>query len=154
MKRLAGLLAIIVAATPAFAAGPTIVLAAKGVQIYNCTRAGETYAWTFTVPEAALTDAAGQPAGRHFGGPSWQAEDGSLVVGEPLASSPAPGGGAIPWIVLRAKDHKGAGRFASVSYVVRSDTTGGLPPPAGCDAAHAGAEVRVGYAATYTFFNG
>lgn len=155
MTRFASILAALVAANPAFAADQqAIVLAAKGVQIYGCARVGETHAWRLTAPEATLTDTAGHLAGRHFAGPSWQAEDGSVVVGEPLVASPAPGDGAIPWIVLRAKDHKGDGRFATVAYVVRSATMGGLAPAAGCDAAHAGAETRVDYSATYTFFPG
>ena len=153
VKWLAGILATLVTAKSAFAADPSaFVLAGKGVQIYRCARVGETYAWRLTGPEATLTDAAGQPAGHHFAGPSWQAEDGSIVVGEPLVTSRAPGGGAIPWIVLRAKDHKGDGRFAAVTYIIRSATMGGLAPAAGCDAAHVGAETRVDYNATYTFF--
>lgn len=155
MKRFAGILAAFVVATPALAAEqPVIVLSAKGVQIYACVRTGETHAWKLTGPEASLTDASGHPAGRHFAGPSWQAEDGSIVVGESLVASQAPDGGAIPWIVLRAKDHKGEGRFATVAYVIRSATVGGLAPASGCDAAHVGAESRVNYNATYTFFPG
>ena len=155
MKLFASILAALVTANSAFAADQSaIVLTAKGVQIYACARAGETYAWKLTQPEATLTDAAGHPAGRHFAGPSWQAEDGSVVVGEPLVASQAPGGGAIPWVVLRAKDHKGDGRFATVAYVIRSATMGGLAPATGCDAAHIGAESRVDYNATYTFFPG
>ena len=155
MKRFAGILAVLVAGTPALAADQSaIVLAGKGVQIYGCARIGNTYVWKLTAPEADLTDAAGHPVGRHFAGPSWQAEDGSVVVGEPLVASQAPGGGAIPWIVLRAKEHKGEGRFATVAYVVRSATVGGLAPVDGCDAPHAGAEKHVEYTATYTLFPG
>ena len=155
MKRFPIIAAAVVIAYPALGADqPAIVLDAKGVQIYGCALAGETYAWRLTAPEAALTDAAGQPAGRHYAGPSWQALDGSVVVGEPLVASPAPDGGAIPWIVLRARDHTGNGTFAAVAYVIRTATMGGLAPAAGCDAAHAGAESRVDYHATYTFFPG
>ncbi len=70
--------------------------------------------------------------------------------------SPArlPKAGAIPWLVLRAKSHAGDGLFAKVAYIVRSATEGGSAPTAGCDAAHVGAEARVGYRATYTFFPG
>jgi len=155
MKRFASILAVFAAASPAFAADQSaIILTAKGVQVYGCTHLGASYAWKLTGPEATLTDAAGNPAGRHFAGPSWQAADGSVVVGDPLVASQAPGNNAIPWIVLRAKDHKGSGQFATVSYVVRSATIGGLAPEPGCDAAHVGAESRVDYSATYTFFPG
>jgi hypothetical protein len=155
MRRFASILAMFAAASPAFAADqPAIVLAAKGVQVYGCTHVGESYAWKLIGPEAILTDAAGHPAGRHFAGPSWQAADGSVVVGDPLVASQAPSNNAIPWIVLRAKDHKGSGQFATVAYVVRSATIDGLAPESGCDAAHVGVESRVDYSATYTFFPG
>lgn len=154
MKRLLGILTAFFVANPAMAADQAaIVLAAKGVQIYGCARSGETYAWKLTGPEAFLTDVYGHPAGRHFAGPSWQAKDGSVVVGEALVASSAPGGGAIPWIVLRAKQHNGDGQFAAVAYIVRSATKGGLAPATGCDDAHVGAERRVNYRATYTFFS-
>ena len=136
------------------AGGTAIVLLGRGVQIYRCTAAEAGYAWRLTAPEAVLTNADGHRVGHHFAGPSWQAEDGSTVTGEPLAASQAPQAEAIPWLVLRAKTHAGDGLFAGVSYIVRSATVGGTAPAAGCDPAHADAETRVGYSATYTFFPG
>ncbi|GJG85986.1 hypothetical protein tb265_11670 [Gemmatimonadetes bacterium T265] len=133
---------------------PAIVLVGTGVQIYGCAASNGAYAWRLKAPDAVLTDSAGHRVGRHFAGPSWQADDGSTVVGEPLVASPAPRPGAIPWLVLRAKSHSGTGVFAGVSYIVRSMTTGGVAPAGGCDAAHADAEARVDYTATYTFFPG
>ena len=57
-----------------------MIVAAKGVQIYEC-RAGKDavagYEWVFVAPEAALFDARGNPIGRHGAGPQWQANDGS-----------------------------------------------------------------------------
>jgi hypothetical protein len=53
---------------------------------------------------------------------------------------------------LRAKSNEGAGAFASVKYIQRLDTVGGIAPSAGCDAAHAGAEARVDYSANYDFY--
>ena len=44
------------------------------------------------------------------------------------------------------------GLLDKVAYVVRSGTAGGAAPATGCDAAHANAESRVPYSATYTFF--
>lgn len=136
------------------AGGSAIVLLGKGVQIYGCTRAEAGYAWTLKAPDAVLSDADGHSIGHHFAGPSWQAEDGSTVTGELLATSQAPQAGAIPWLVLRARTHAGDGLFAGVSYIVRSATQGGTAPATGCDPAHADAEARVGYSATYTFFPG
>ncbi|HUB90828.1 MAG TPA: DUF3455 domain-containing protein [Dyella sp.] len=127
---------------------------AKGVQIYSCKGAGGSYAWALKAPDASLSDAKGHALGKHFAGPSWQAEDGSVVVGEPLNVSPSPDPGAVTWLVLRAKSHTGQGDMASVQYIVRTRTEGGVAPPTGCDAAHAGAEVRVPYSAVYLFFRG
>ncbi len=100
-----------------------------------------------------LTDASGKAVGRHFAGPSWQATDGSTVVGEVEATGAAPQPGDVPWLVLRAKAHSGSGVLAAVTFVVRSATQGGAAPATGCDAAHAGAEARIDYHATYMFFS-
>ena len=69
-----------------------------------------------------------------------------------LVASQAPQATAIPWLVLAAKAHQGAGLFANVAYITRSLTEGGAAPASGCDAAHAGREVPVSYQATYVFF--
>lgn len=134
------------------AAGSAVALQGQGVQIYACEQVSGAFRWNLRAPEATLHDSGGAVVGRHFAGPTWQASDGSTVVGEAVASSPAPGMAAVPWLVLRAKAHAGEGAFASVAYVVRADTKGGLAPAAGCDQARAGAESRVPYSATYIFF--
>ncbi len=136
----------------AHAAAPAIVLLGKGAQVYACAQTEAGYAWRLKAPDAILLDPAGRQVGRHFAGPSWQAEDGSTVVGAAVATSPAPQAGAIPWLVLTAKSHAGEGVFSGIQYIVRSATEGGVAPAAGCDADHAGAESRVEYSATYTFF--
>lgn len=135
-------------------AGARLLLAAgaDGVQIYACEPQGNGLAWVFKAPEAALFEAGGRQIGRHFAGPSWQAEDGSTVVGEVVAKADAPGGGAVPWLLLRAKAHNGEGGFAAVAFIERLDTKGGLAPAGGCDAAHRGAEARMRYSATYRFY--
>lgn len=127
---------------------------AKGVQIYSCKAAGNRYAWILKGPDAILSDAKGQAIGKHFAGPSWQAADGSVVVGEAVNASPSPDAGAVAWLVLHAKSHSGNGDMASVQYIVRTRTEGGVAPATGCDAAHASAEVRVPYSAVYLFFRG
>ena len=131
-------------------------LQGRGVQIYRCTSSATGTAWVLLGPDATLTDTTGRPVGHHSIGPSWQAADGSIVVGELLASgSPAiPGtpATAAPWLVLRATSHAGAGRFDAVTYVTRTRTAGGTAPTTGCDTAHVAAEVRVYYSATYTLF--
>jgi hypothetical protein len=133
---------------------PAIEAFGKGVQIYSCKATNGVYAWSLKAPDASLLDAKGQAIGKHFAGPSWQANDGSIVVGEALNASPSPDAGAIPWLVLHAKSHSGAGIMSTVQYIVRTRTEGGVAPSSGCDAAHVGHEVRVPYNAVYQFFRG
>ncbi|MEX1828867.1 DUF3455 domain-containing protein [Luteibacter sp. CQ10] len=125
---------------------------ADGVQIYTCTAKAGSYAWQLKAPEATLKDAKGNVVGKHFAGPTWQSSDGSSVVGEALNTSPSPDAGAVAWLVLRAKAHEGAGSMATVEFVVRTRTEGGVAPGSGCDAAHAGSDVRIPYRAVYLFF--
>ena len=137
---------------PAWAAATVLDLRGEGVQIYACAASPQGAGWRLQGPEASLLDASGKTVGRHFAGPSWQARDGSTVVGEVLASGASPRPGAVPWLVLRAKFHAGQGAFAAIGSIVRIRTQGGLAPPIGCDAAHLGAQSRVGYQATYLLF--
>jgi uncharacterized protein DUF3455 len=143
--------------TLAVPAGNTLAfeLRAEGVQIYSCAAAPGAAgpAWAFQAPQATLVDDRGQPAGDHHGGPTWDALDGSSVVGAKLeAATPDPA--AIPWLLLRAASHAGRGRMADVTFVQRIQTTGGLAPSQGCDAAAIGTVVRVPYRAAYCFYRG
>ena len=128
---------------------------AQGVQIYACEATPEaptTFAWTFKAPEAELRNARGQVVATHFAGPTWQGNDGSTVVAAVVARADAPSKKAIPWLLLEAKSHTGSGVFSTITYIQRLDTKGGIAPGKGCDAAHANAETRVPYEATYAFY--
>ena len=157
LNRLNGIVAVMLAAAcimPRAASAASVVeLQGRGVQIYSCAASATGFAWKLKAPEATLFDTLGQVSGRHFAGPSWQANDGSVVVGEILASGSGDAG-TIPWLLLRAKTHAGQGIFAAVGYIVRGHTTGGVPPTAGCDARRQAAEIRVPYRADYIFFPG
>lgn len=127
---------------------------ARGAQVYVCQAgddAAATLAWSLKAPEAELTDDRGTTIGKHYAGPTWEATDGSKVVGQKKAQADAPEAGAIPWLLVMAKANEGAGVMARVKTIQRVDTHGGKAPGEGCDAAHAGAEVRVPYTATYYF---
>jgi hypothetical protein len=129
-----------------------LAVPAKGVQIYACNKnAAGAYAWTFKSPEAELDNSAGKPIGKHYGGPTWEGSDGGKVVGAVKASAPAPGGNAIPWLLLDVKSRDGAGQFTQAAAILRVNTVGGQVPAAGCDEAHAGSEQRVPYTAVYYF---
>jgi hypothetical protein len=131
---------------------PYLAVPAKGAQIYVCNKndAG-AYAWTFKAPEAELADAAGKTIGKHYGGPTWDGSDGGKVVGAVKASAPAPGGNAIPWLLLDIKSRDGSGQFTQAAGILRVQTVGGLAPTTACNETHVGTEQRVSYTATYYF---
>ena len=135
----------------------TRMLHATGVQIYQCTASSQSpprYGWVLQAPAADLSDRSGKDIGRHYEGPTWEADDGSKVVGELVAHLDAPGTNAIPWLLLRAKSNTGKGMFAKVQSIQRLHTIGGLVPQSACDAAHAGQRTRVAYSADYYFYSG
>lgn len=127
--------------------------AARGVQIYECRKAGAgASAWVFVAPEAELLDARGQRVGRHGAGPYWAADDGSRIVGKLLARADAPGNDAIAWLLLSTQSSGGPGLLSRVSHVQRIHTEGGMAPRTGCDAAHLGQQAHVPYRADYRLF--
>jgi hypothetical protein len=130
-----------------------IALRGTGAQVYTCEASPSGFAWRLKSPDATLMDGTGAEIGHHFAGPSRQARDGSTVVGEVVDSDPAPQPSSIPWLLLRAKSHSASGAFASIGYIARIQTEGGLAPANGCDATHTGAERRVPCSALYVFFS-
>jgi hypothetical protein len=131
----------------------SMVVPAKGVQVYECRASqGGAHEWAFVGPEADLFDTRGMKIGRHYAGPSWEAFDGSKILGSVKASTTAPDEGAIAWLLLGAKSVGPEGTFSDVSSVRRVHTTGGIAPDSGCSAAAAGTMVRVPYTADYYFF--
>jgi Protein of unknown function (DUF3455) len=132
-------------------AGHQVVLdvVGKGVQIYDCPAAGA--AWTFREPAAVLHGRGHRPVGIHFRGPTFEAFDGSSVLGTPDGSAPAPDPTrAIPWLRLKAVSTQGDGVLARVDYVQRIETRGGVAPTGSCDPA-TDRTVAVPYRARYVF---
>jgi hypothetical protein len=129
------------------------VLHADGVQIYECMPTKDYgHAWTLKAPEARLVDVATRrDMGRHYGGPSWEAPDGSRIVGQLKARADAPDAHAIPWLLIDARSVAADGSFAAVRSVQRVDTVGGKAPAGPCNA---GATARVPYQAVYRFYRG
>lgn len=137
--------------------GQVRTLSAKGdgVQIYECAPAKDDpthFAWTLKSPEATLRDESGKSIGKHYAGPTWEALDGSKVVGELVTKVDAPDGLSIPWLLLRAKAGTGSGIFSDIVSIQRIRTSGGKAPAAGCDAVQAGKEARVPYSAVYRYY--
>lgn len=128
------------------AMGKTVLEAqGKGVQIYSCV----DEKWLLKAPDAKLLDASGKVIGRHFAGPTWQLEDGSVVKGALISSKPAPDGASAPWLELKAVPASGSGKFAEVAFIRRTETQGGAAPARTC---HAGETERVPYTAKYSFY--
>jgi hypothetical protein len=128
---------------------------AEGVQVYECKPSENDptkFEWASQGPDATLFDDRGEKAGTHTSGPTWEATDGSKVVAVKKAASPAPGGRAIPWLLLEVKSHEGAGVFSKLTYIQRVETWAGLPPAEGTNKENAGKQMRVKYEATYRFY--
>lgn len=132
-----------------------LVAHAVGVQIYACNAAPGGYRWDFVAPQAELFDGNGKLIGSHFGGPTWQAKDGSRVIGQRVDGVTVDPT-AIPWLLLSAKS-TAAGfdgdRFTGTSFIQRIATTGGLAPAsAECNESTAGSTDEVAYTADYAFW--
>ena len=137
---------------------PFLLGHATGTQNYTCQPSSTSatgYAWTLVAPSATLVDDKGKLIATHYGGPTWQARDGSTVMGarvDGVTKSPD----AIPWLLLRAKSPAlgpdGGDRLTATTYIQRVNTTGGVAPATGCDATTVGAAVNVPYTADYYIY--
>ena len=121
---------------------------AKGVQIYKWNG----FMWSFVGPEATLyaeENFFGE-VGNHGFGPHWTGKSGSRVKAARVQNTGCrPDPDAIEWLLLKTTETSGSGIFGRVSYIQRTNTTGGTAP------AEAGMlnEVReVPYTAEYYFY--
>lgn len=108
------------------------------------------HAWTFVAPVATLYDQNKAVVGKYYGGPTWEAADGSKVSGKQLGTAPG-GAGNIPLQLVQASPAIGMGAMSGVSYIQRLNTRGGVPADLPCSMTNAGAEQKVGYQADYIF---
>jgi hypothetical protein len=120
---------------------------ASGHQIYTC----DGSKWTLSGPDATLFNDKGQKLGLHFAGPTWQWSDGSRVTAKPVASA-TPDPDSIPWLLLTATGHTGAGVMMDVSSIQRLQTKGGKAPTNGCGASEKGHKAAITYTANYYFY--
>jgi hypothetical protein len=131
-------------------------------QIYRCdaTPNGSTqFTWTFVRPTATLTGDNGQVIATHFAGPggatepTWQATDGSKVVGsQPVRFAQT---GTIPLLRLTGTPKPvggDGGRLGATTFIQRVNTKGGVADPAQCNADKVGTELPVPYSADYYFW--
>jgi hypothetical protein len=124
----------------------------KGDQIYTCKSQSAQFGWTLKAPDAQLFDQKEQLFGKHFAGPTWQANDGSRVTGKAAASVASPDAESIPWLLVKVISHDGKGILSRATTIQRLNTKGGKAPADGCDADHLNQEVRVNYSADYLFY--
>ena len=125
---------------------------ARGDQVYTCKSDAAQFTWTLKAPDARLFDKNGKPFGKHFAGPSWEANDGSRVTGKAVANAPSPDADSIPWLLVNILSHDGKGVLSRATSIQRLNTKGGKAPASGCDASHVGQEVRTPYSADYLFY--
>jgi hypothetical protein len=128
-----------------------MTLSASGVQIYSCEfDAQHRLGWVFRSPQATLFDASGHAVVRHGAGPSWQAEDGSRIVGKVLAQRPSGTQASIPQLLLQTHSTAASGMLSAVRYVQRVQTVGGVMPAAPCSTQ--GESGSSPYLANYVFY--
>ncbi len=128
----------------------------QGVQLYGCALKGANHVWTFQSPDAKLLDPSTHAIlGLHSAGPTWVWNDGSAVSGTVLRTQASTEADSAPWLLLRAKPlGTKQGKLTPIVFVRRSETHGGLAPPAhDCNVAHENKVTAVPYSALYTFYS-
>jgi hypothetical protein len=122
---------------------------ATGVQIYVCAAKPDGgFEWKLRAPDAEVVNESNEKL-RHYAGPTWEAADGSKVVGEVKAKAQVDAA-TIPWLLLGAKANAGSGLLTHARWIQRLDTKGGKAPDAGCTSKDTeNVESRVPYTAVY-----
>ena len=136
-----------------------LIAPATGFQIYICRPDAEGKpAWILKAQQAELSDEQRKIIGKHFGGPTWQLNDGSQLTGKMVAKVDAPDARAIPWLLLTVTSNSGKGALSSVTSIQRVNTVGGLAPenlpPASAECSQSSGEVvfKSSYSADYYFY--
>jgi len=132
-----------------------LVAHAVGAQIYSCNPVAGGYTWGLVAPRANLYGDNGKLIATHFGGPTWQALDGSYVIGKRIDGATVDPN-AIQWLKLQATSAASGSdgsRLAGTTWIQRIATTGGLAPAAAeCNAGAVGTIREIPYTADYTFW--
>ena len=116
-----------------------------GAQTYRCN-SDRKYA--LLGPSALLRGRDGQYTVHYFG-PSWQYQDGSVVIGKAIAKAARES--TIDQLLVQVIQHDGRpGLFSEVAFIQRLGTTGGVAPPE-CNPAQ-DVTVAVPYTAIYRFW--
>ena len=128
---------------------------AVGVQIYSCNATPSGPTWAFVAPRADVYDDNGRLIMTHFAGPSWQARDGSIVVGRKEAGVKVDPT-AIDWLKLSVASTSAGidgDLLVHTTFIQRLATSGGVAPPAEqCNTGTTGIRAEVSYTADYYFW--
>ncbi|MCW5693143.1 MAG: DUF3455 domain-containing protein [Pseudolabrys sp.] len=125
-----------------------VTVHAEDAQIYECkSDASGKLAWSFREPIASLL-VNGKTVGRHYAGPNWEWQDGSVITARVAGRAPGATAADIPLLKLTVTARRGAGMLEGVTTVQRLATRGGVAEGA-CPAA--GSLLSVPYAADYAF---
>ncbi len=163
----AAAMAILLSNAPAWAAdaapsiavpaGHAVAMTAMGAGdlTYECrvkANMPDAHEWVFAGPSAVLYGADKKAVGKYYGGPTWEANDGSKVSGKQLAVVPATNPGSIPHQLVQAGPATGTGLMSGITYIQRVNTKGGIAPTDPCNAANVSAKKTVKYEADYVFY--
>lgn len=143
------------AVTPPAGSNYSMTTVGIGEITYECrAKAGAAgaFEWAFVVPAATLYDSKKAVVGKYYGGPTWEANDGSKVTGKQLAVAPASGPQNIPLQLVQANPATGSGAMTDVKYIQRLNTIGGVAPSAPCAMSNTGSKQQVKYQADYVFY--
>ena len=129
---------------------------ATGALNYEC-RANSPSAgpmgWTLVNPSATLYDREGKAVGSYSGPPAtWVMSDGSSVVGNQLAISPALGAIHIPLQLSKGTPAAAPGMLQDITYIQRVNTKNGQDFVSACTEGALGQKVTRPYQADYIFW--
>lgn len=133
----------------------SLELVGVGEITYECrerANAAGQFEWAFVTPVATLFDMGKRAAGKYYGGPTWEAADGSKVTGKQVAVAPSGDPKSIPLQLVRAEASPGAGAMNNVTFIQRLETKAGVAPAMACDMSAKGARRNVAYEAKYVFY--
>lgn len=129
---------------------------ATGTLNYECRANSPTagpMGWTLANPSATLYDREGKIVGSYDGPPAtWVASDGSSVVGNQLAISPAIGAIHIPLQLSKGTSAAAPGMLEKITYIQRVNTKNGQDFVSACTEGAIGQKVSRPYQADYIFW--
>jgi hypothetical protein len=127
---------------------------AVGVQIYRCNPGATGFTWGLVAPRADLYGDNGKLIATHYGGPTWEAADGSTVAATKV-DGVIVDDTAIAWLLLKAAPRTQVdddGRLTETTFIQRVATTGGLAPDPSTCTDDTVDDVEVPYTADYYFW--